>query len=353
MEFLKINRYNFVIIIILFAFLFTSCEELILGPEVNNTPEENFDILWKDIDTYYAIFAVKKVDWNAQYNKYRPMVNSGTTESELWNIVSQMLSILNDPHTFIMSRNGTIFNSGFINGRIMDDFDLSVITQKYLSYYKFAGKGNILYGKAANSNIGYIYVKTFSGDVEWSKDIDAVVQELSSCDAMILDIRANGGGATENYQNIASAFIDRNISYLWWCNRNGTGHNDFDIPSLLTIKPREGKYQFTKNIALLTNRFSGSSSDHLTWIFKNYLPYSTQIGDTTVGDFGSIMPYRKLPNGWLYSFTAKFAYSVDRNLAPDSLNGLVPDILVENKKNYLTSGVDSVMERAILYLNSK
>ena len=119
----------------------------------------------------------------------------------------------------------------------------------------------------------------------------------------------------------------------------------------MSMEPRAGQYQFTKKIALLTNRFTSSASEHFTWIFKNYVPYATQIGDTTTGIFSCRFPLRRLPNGWYYVFSAELITSLD-GIAMDSTNGIVPDILVMNKKEYSNVGVDSVIERSIQYLEN-
>jgi hypothetical protein len=336
-------------IIILSLCATISCEKAILSSDPENTAENNFEILWKDFDRYYALFDVKKVDWNTMYATYRPMVNANTTQEQLWNIVTNMLRQLNDPHIYITDLSKG-FSSGYIQGRKMEDFDLNMVTRKYLqSGYQIVGQRNIVYGRIAGHNIGYIYVAVFTGDSEWPKDIDQAVAALADVNAMIVDIRANGGGTAENLQYIASAFIDREIVYLMMKARNGPRHSDFEEPWPVSIRPRPGKVQFTKKIALLTNRFSGSSSDHFAWIFKNYLPYTTQIGDTTVGNFGTVFDYRELPNRWMYRFSARLATSME-GVALDSLGGIVPDKLILNSKTDLAAGVDKVVEEAIRHL---
>jgi len=49
---------------------------------VVNNPVGNFEILWKTFDERYANFELKKVDWNAIYQKYRPQINAQTTDLE-------------------------------------------------------------------------------------------------------------------------------------------------------------------------------------------------------------------------------------------------------------------------------
>jgi len=331
--------------------LLTSCEKILIGPVEKNTPENNFEILWHEFDRSYALFDVKKVDWNAMYNKYRPMVKSNTSNDELWNIITQMLETLKDPHTVLFDITPSkYYVSGHNDFRNMEDFSLNVVINNYLGQeFSQNSNGYLVYGHVPGHSIGYLYIASFGSDDKWPKDIDAIIENLSAYKTLIVDIRANGGGPTWNNQYLISAFIDHKIEYIKWKSRSGPQHNDFESPTILSVEPRKGKKQFTGNIALLTNRYSGSSSDHFTYVLKN-LPNVVQIGDTTVGNFGTMSNGRQLPNGWTYNFTARLATRMD-DVALDSLGGQVPDILIINKKINIQAGQDKVMEKAIEILS--
>jgi hypothetical protein len=50
--------------------LFLSCEEMLLGPEPENTPKSNFEIFWKRFDENYALFPVKNVNWDSLHTVF-------------------------------------------------------------------------------------------------------------------------------------------------------------------------------------------------------------------------------------------------------------------------------------------
>lgn len=353
MAFLKKNTFFVIGILICLTFITMSCEQTILGPEPKNTPEDNFEILWQDFDNYYALFDVKKVDWKAIYNTYRPRVNSHTSEDDLWTIFTEMLFVLHDSHVAIYNSDySRHYKSGILNGLVRDDFNSAVVGNYIDGRIITAGSNYLHYGKLKNHNIGYLHIYSFDFDDESYKDIDNVINYLKDVNSLIIDLRGNSGGHPDPYRYIASTFIDQGIPYFYSRFRSGPKHTDFEQPTLLSVEPRAGQYHFTKNIALLTNRFTSSASEHFTWIFKNYVPYVTQIGDTTTGVFSSRFPVRRLPNGWYYVFSSELITSLD-GIAMDSTNGIVPDILVMNKKEYSNVGIDSVMERSIQYLEGK
>ncbi|KPK79468.1 MAG: hypothetical protein AMS25_12500, partial [Gemmatimonas sp. SM23_52] len=47
-------------------------------PEASD-PEYNFEVLWETFDRNYGIFGPKRVDWDALYRVYRPLVTRETT----------------------------------------------------------------------------------------------------------------------------------------------------------------------------------------------------------------------------------------------------------------------------------
>jgi carboxyl-terminal processing protease len=339
-----------IILIIFVLFLNLSCENILIGPDSENTPENIFDELWTEFDLYYALFEANKIDWNSLYATYRPMVNKNTSDDELWKIITDMLSKLNDVHIFMTNKAyNKYYVGGSLENRKMGDFSLNLVLTKYLkSNYKTAGEGNLYYGSFPNNETGYIYIATFSGgNNSWSKDIFKAVSELSNMKSIIVDLRDNGGGSTTNYQNCASAFIDRKITYLQWRARTGKSHSDFENSYTLSVEPDPDKFQFTKKIVLLTNRFSGSSSEHFALIFK-HLPYSIQVGDTTAGGFGSVTKESQLSNGWVYHFTGRFATTLDGKVY-DGI-GIIPDIYKINTVDDIKKQTDKVLEYALGYL---
>ena len=337
-------------------FFFAGCEELLLGPQPENTPQNNFEILWKTFDENYALFPVKNVNWDSLHVAYSSRISSSTTDAQLWDIMAELISHLNDGHV-------TLFDKGFskwaasseINKRNADDFSLDLVKNKFVSNVTVVGSGLITYGRiqsaSAGKKIGYIHIASFASNsgngVDWAYDIDTAVRELYDSDALIIDLRNNGGGLKVTGAIIVSAFIDREITYFYQREKTGPGHNDFGKPNPLTVSPRNDVLHFTKKIALLTNRFSGSGSEHFAQVFQ-YLPYATQIGDTTFGCFGDVLNNAQLPNGWTFRYPCRFT-TTPEGTCPEGI-GIIPDLLVENNKADITAGRDNVLTRAIQYL---
>lgn len=337
------------------SMLFTGCEKNFLGTEPENNPKSNFEILWNTLDKNYALFPVKNVNWDSLRIAYGSKISDGTTDEELWNIMILLLSNLNDGHTKLFNTNYTkYFNSSEISKRKANDFSLTLIKSQYLDNNKTVGAGLITYGKIKNKNIGYIHIASFAANgtaSDWANDIDIAIKELADCDAIILDVRNNGGGLRITEDIIASAFVDRNITYLYQRVKTGAGHNDFSDLMPVKISQRIKGEKFTKRNLVLTNRFSASGAEYFTQIFK-YVAYSKQVGDTTFGAFGDIISVAELPNGWTFTYPCRLTTTPEGKCLEGK--GIVPDYLIENKSEDILSGNDKVIHFAIEYLsNSK
>ncbi|RPI18127.1 MAG: hypothetical protein EHM58_06825 [Ignavibacteriae bacterium] len=345
------NKYILIIkkyLLILVCFLpLISCEDLILGPDPENTPTNNFNILWKEFDRYYPSFIVRNIKWDSLYTCYSSRINNDCTDKELWQIIKSLLYNFNDGHVTIYNTNSIYYNSSHRNSNEYE-FNLDVVQSIYLDRnFHSAGKGNFTYGRFPGDSIGYLHIAAFSGLSDWAKDIDNIISGLSDVNTLIIDIRNNRGGHVPNFSYIAASFTDKDITFRKEIARNGPKHSDFTSPVTQTISPRKSSPNFTKQIILLTNRVTASASEMFALFFKQ-LPYSIQIGDSTSGSIGLIRGFQ-LPNGWLYEMPDGLTLTMDDK----SLEGIgvVPDIYVRNTEEEIFRGYDRVLETALEYIS--
>jgi carboxyl-terminal processing protease len=338
-------------LILLASLLVSGCERMLLGPGPENTAAGNFDVLWKTIDEKYGQFPVKDVNWDSLYTVFRNQITPSTSEDELWKISTQLLAPLNDAHVALFNRGYTAWYSPWdIDFERSKGFDLGLIKNKFLSNPAVSGEGIITWGTIINTNIGYINLSTFGAAANgrsWVYDIDNVLNELSSSDGIILDVRNNGGGFLVNALYVASAFVDSEITYFYSRLKTGPGHSDFGEPVAKKVFPRNTGPLYSGKTVLLTNRFSSSGSEVVAQIFK-YVPSSIQIGDTTTGVVGEVTHVAQLPNGWTLNYPCTLTTTPEGN-SPEGV-GIIPDITIENTKTDVLAGNDKVLDYVIKHI---
>jgi carboxyl-terminal processing protease len=342
---MKKSNKIWIFILILLTFSYLQCSSLV-GPEPEDTPNNNFEIFWKDLDLHYALFDYKNVNWDSLYNVHSSLISEHTTDTQLFDILSNLIAPLNDPHITLKGI-GRVYSSGGNSTEKINPFSLVIIKNKYLQTWDTAGNGFFTYGILDDST-GYIHITSFNNTGglansvnKWAKDIDKVVKTFSSSKRLIIDIRGNSGGSPANVEHIASRFFDEKRGYLYIRYRNGPKHCDLTSPNLSSITP-EGKFRFNGKIMLLTDNNTASAAERFTLAMRT-LPYVTHLGDTTTGIFAGNME-RDLPNGWLYTLTHSLITSID-NICYEG-TGIPPDIYIINTEDDIANSTDNVLELA-------
>ena len=322
----------------------------------------NFEFLWNTINDYYAFFELRDVDWQGVYDEYRPQITSTTTKDEFFELIDEIFSEFGDGHLSLSDGENHEANGDALNGFALEvlrngfdedeDFDdamedlqaaneyvLSELLQEdELKGYEYSDA--IRWGKVAD-NIGYIRIdrlqninfigeqveadsfleqlKFIGQDIE---DTDTVMQaalsDIDNSDALIIDLRFNGGGYDNVSLKIASYFssVDQTIGTKKIHNQSFEGDNY----QLNLVKSPIDAY--TKPVYVITGRSTGSAGEVLSMALKA-LPQVTLIGETTNGSVSDSLEHT-LPNGWNLSLSHQ-VYTDSEGNNVESV-GVTPDV---------------------------
>jgi len=286
---------HFYIIIAISVLAITSCEKAFFEPNPGNNPEALFENLWRTFNTDYAPFEERGVDWDEQYQIYRPQVNAETSSNELLDIFKQMLRSLGDGHVSLTTPDADIYYSNLIIDQKIDDelFDLELIKSKYLqNNYSENGYGGNTYGKI--DAIGYLHIAWIGDNM---LEISDILDYFADTDGLIIDMRHNSGGNFTYAFSEFGRFTDEERFVFRSKTKNGTGPNDYTDWYDWSVYP-SGEY-FDKPLVLLTDRYTISAGERTVMAYKT-LPNLVHLGDTTSGAIGTKIG-KELANGWYYS----------------------------------------------------
>jgi carboxyl-terminal processing protease len=332
------------------VFLLSSCHHLLIGPILDDTPEDNFEAIWQDFDMMYGLFIARGVDWNAAYDLYRPMVTPHTSGEELFNILTSMLELLDDSHVSLMTDNLSYTSYfGGTYGRLgqNDAFDLELIQNDYLveAHGQNETQSPYTYGRLPD-NIGYIHLAAIPLDLDLhGRVLDQAFASIEDTIGIVFDLRNNEGGTDPGAAYVAGRFATERRLYQISRHRNGPNHDDFTEPVYWYVEPT-GSVQYTGPVVLLTDRWAVSAADSFTLAMRENSQV-TQIGDTTCGAFSNVV-FREMPNGWLYSLS--IGDWRDKNGVSHEGIGIHPDIPVVNTAEEVQSGLDRALERSMTFL---
>ena len=307
--------------------------------EFDGGGNKSFEALWQLIDERYCFFAQAEeefgLDWNAVYDKYKPIADTCRDELILFDLMGDMLGELRDGHVNLMSMFGTTY---YWDWQLKAPMNFSDSIQRGYLGTDFKMTNGIKYSILPDS-IGYVYVESFSGSFG-TNNLTLMLYNMRDCKAIILDIRNNGGGMITSAEKLASIFIKEKIHYGYIQHKTGKGHNDLSTPRPLYLEPSEGA-RWLRPVVVLTNRGVYSAANHFVLIMRD-LPHVAIVGDKTGG--GSGMPLNStLPNGWRVRLSA--CPTLDAKYSHTEF-GIEPDIKVNITSEDWNKGRDTIIERA-------
>ena len=321
-----------IICFLLLAFTFVGC---IQEDSFSDTPEGNFEALWKMMDQHYCFFDYKKVDWDSVHTAYSKLITPDMSDDALFEVLGKMLSVLKDGHVN-MSYNGNVARYWSWYEDYPRNFEES-LKDKYLGTdYRIAGGMKF---KILDDNIGYIYYGDFSLAVG-DGNMNQLLSYMAICNGIIIDVRNNGGGNLSNSTTIASHFTNTKTLTGYICHKTGTGHNDFSEPYAIYVDPADG-IRWQKKVVVITNRHCFSATNDFVNSMRCF-PNVTLLGDSTGGGAG--LPFTsELPNGWSIRFSASPYYDTQMNQIEF---GIAPNVKVDLSNDDVQKGVDTLIEAA-------
>jgi hypothetical protein len=315
-----------------FCLAFTAC---VSEKQYSDSPEGNFEALWKLMDQKYCFFDYKKVDWDSVHTVYSQYITPSMSDDQLFEVLGKMLSTLRDGHVNLVST-GNVARYWSWYEDYPRNFDESLKDAYLGTDYRMAGGMKF---KILSDNIGYVYEGDFGVSIS-NGNVNNMLSYLAVCNGIIIDVRNNGGGLLTSSTNLASHFTNTKVLTGYLRHKTGSGHDDFSDPLAIYLDPDNG-VRWQKKVIVLTNRHCFSATNDFVNTMR-CLPGVTILGDRTGG--GSGMPFTsELPNGWTVRYSASPYFDAQMNQIEF---GIDPDVQVSLSSDDVTRGVDTLIETA-------
>jgi hypothetical protein len=337
-------------------------------PASLSLPEQNFEQFWQAFRDNYAFFPLKKVDWNASYQIFRPRVSAQTTEEELVAVFGEMLTPLRDGHLTISRGEIILFKGESARNTFKQTFkavqpEFWRVAYQQLQAAGFApakGLGPSFKGKqvlytSRNGTIGYLHLTRNFADVTGAIGTEAqelkdhrkleklfsrALRQLAGCQVLLLDLRDNGGGHS-GYE-LAGHFTRERRLVNYKALRQPGGYEQFGTEQAFYVNPTTGP-RFLGPLVVLTSDQTASAAEDLT-ISLARRPRTTLVGTATKGMLSDMHSIR-LPNGLDVTLSNQRYTTPDGQVLEDT--GVQPTVAVENTLAELQQQHDAVLQRAL------
>lgn len=320
------------LVVLLVPFALAAC---VSEEEYDDTPQGNFEALWRIMDEHYCFFTEKGIDWDSIHAVYKPQFNSGMSESQQLEVLGNMLAELRDGHVNLFASFDYSRYWGF-HENYPKNYSDSLVRAYLGTDYRIS---NGMRYRVLDDNIGYLRVSTFENTIG-AGNLDEILLYFQPCLGLIIDLRDNGGGMLTSAETLAARFTDKEMLVGYMRHKTGKGHDDFSSLEKQTLKPGKG-IRWHKPVVVLVNRSVFSAANEFVKYMRHF-PEVTIVGDRTGGGAG--LPFSsELPNGWSIRFSACPIYDTDLR---STENGMEPDVSVGLSASDISRGTDSMIEKA-------
>lgn len=364
---------------------------------------EDFSYLFSFIEENYPYLKMNKrmtgINWLAKKSEYLEKIKTTKNDVEFFYVLNDILRDLQNGHVHMINREfyieyllpwdklikaspdskkywQNLLADTFKNPKALRAYDLLNFEFKSEDYEK-----NLIVQPVKNASItdiidnkiAYIRIPRMLNNLEMEEDkkiIEEYLNKIGNYQALIIDIRGNGGGASTYWSSFLVPKITNktlsNENYLFYrkgkvaneiMNYSKKNNKDFyenfknikdlDIQKLTklpeevskdfeyfvkdtkTVEPRKDSINFKGNIYLLVDKQVFSSAEGLADFAKN-TGFATLIGEKTGGDGIGDDPWiEMLPNsGYLFRFTKEMGTTKDG--ASNFEKKTEPDYLIKN-----------------------
>lgn len=222
---MKHSVYHFLLVVLLSGLTLSCIREDISG----NSPEDNFEALWKIIDEQYCFLEYKNqeygLDWDEVHERYAKRITSSMGSEALFEVLSEMVNELRDGHVNLSSAQATSQYREWFDAyprNFSDSIQSNYLGKDYIN------SSGLTY-QILENNIGYVYCSSFSDGIG-DGNLNETLDKLAICDGLIIDVRNNGGGNLTTAQKLAARFTNEKVLVGYMCHKTGPGHNDFLLP---------------------------------------------------------------------------------------------------------------------------
>jgi hypothetical protein len=310
-------------------------------PSVEDQVERNreaYEHLQRAIKEDYSYWDLRRVDWDKRFEEFARRLWLLPTPRKFAETMAELLSPAEDVHLWMAVDGDSIPTYKRRAVWNVSTANLPRLVPGWQQRSPAVFSGNY------EDGIRYLCIRNWPADKpdQLEGAYEVLAEAAGEKKPLIIDVRANGGGAEPLAAQFAGCFVDRPVAYAKHAIRRD---GKFSEPVERVLKPNKARPHFQGRVAVLIGLGTVSSCESFAMMMKQ-APGCTLLGQRTAGASGNPRPV-ELGNGvTLYVPSWK-----DLRLDGTCLEGegLAPDVEVKAEPQEFSAG-DPVLAAALSVL---
>ncbi|QDU72970.1 S41 family peptidase [Mucisphaera calidilacus] len=240
---------------------------------------------------HYAHFERFEIDWDRRIEAMAPSLVRQESPRRFASIANSFLRRAKDKHLVFRLDDGEVIPT--YENPITPNIDTAWIRS---SSYRFEQPLPHLTFAMFQGDVPYARIDSFSASDPYAfEPLFSFIGKNVDAEAIILDLRLNGGGSERVAQHLAGCFFDEPAVYATHVFRDNGLPGGFTDPMERVVEPNFGRPRFKGHVAVLTGPVVMSSAEAFVLMMRQ-APRATIFGLTTHGSSGNPRAY-PLGNG--------------------------------------------------------
>lgn len=316
----------------------------------------NFEVFTETIKEHYAFMEFNNINWDSLYVAQKAKLKANLTDINLYHVLDETLETLNDNHGYLEASDelyetleqleteeeNEVAEANVESLPEYGDLQIALMVKDHHLKEELTKDSKLIkWGKLTDS-IGYIqimamwlhadlnipqemidekgyldaYVDTFHQMYEGDyikKEVEAVrvimnhiMKDLSGMEAIVMDVRFNGGGQDAVSFEILNRFTKSSMHIV-----NQKLHYGKNFSPVLPLYLEGSQNAFIKPVYVLTSPQTGSAAEAFS-IATMAMPHVKRIGSATSGAMSTALE-KTLPNGWALSISNEIYMDTQNN----------------------------------------
>lgn len=304
------------------------CTSVGLAVEVTKKDNKHLDGKIVDLIEQHYVLKDRIPTILAKFKKSADQISPSTTAEYAKHLTNRLFSASYDKHLYIEALS-------LVETETETDWDAWEVKQRQQEIQKNFGFQEM---RILQGNIGYLKISEFMHPSRGMPTAVASMQWLGSSDALIIDIRGNGGGYPELMLYILNHYFDPepiHLSTTYYADQHATPYVQYSSPAIL------GRLRTGEPLAILVNEKTGSAAEYFAYTLQAF-GKARIIGSPTAGA-AHMNSFYELNN------QLRISISTAAPINPLSKTnwegtGVVPDIIAS--KNVIEAAVAALTESA-------